>query len=80
MRPLPLYSSGLLVGIAIGAGCSYALSSDHCFNNDGDQTCGEGMFCNRCNPDGDGCVDTRPSDECYYPGPEEATTGSTSGA
>lgn len=80
MRPLPLYSSGLLVGIAMGAGCSYALSPDHCFNNDGDPACAEGMFCNRCNPDGDGCVVTRPSDECYYPGPEKVATGSTSGS
>lgn len=80
MRPL-LYPSGLLAGIAVGAGCFQYPIPDHCFNNDGDRTCGERgerRYCNKCLPEGDGCVATKPEDDCYFPGPA-IEGGSSSG-
>lgn len=79
MRPPQLYSSGLLLGVAVGAGCFYSLSSDHCYNNGGDQACDGGRFCSNCRPQGDGCVDVRPSPECHFEGGEPNEPSSTSG-
>lgn len=72
MRQL-LYPSGLVAGIVVGTGCFRHPIPDHCFNNEGDHTCrerGEERYCNKCLPEGDGCVATRPEDDCYFPGPE----------
>jgi hypothetical protein len=76
---LLLYPAGLLLGFAVGAGCSSFMPS-HCANLDGDKTCatrGGGSFCDMCRVDGDECVETRPSDDCYHPRPadESSTTG-----
>jgi hypothetical protein len=76
MRTLQLCASGVFVGIVMSTACKCPLSPGHCFNNDGDQTCGEGMYCDGCRPEGNGCVGVKPSDECHYPGPVES--GSTS--
>ena len=78
MRPLQRCASGLFIGILASTGCKCPLSPGHCFNNQGDQTCGEGKYCDSCNPEGNGCVDVRPPDDCHYSGPEEVETGSTS--
>lgn len=71
MRSVPtLYPLGLLVGLALGVGCSDLLTS-HCANMAGDQTCadrGMGSFCSTCTVEADGCTDMRPADDCYFAG------------
>lgn len=76
MKTLLLYSSVVVAGVVIGTGCRSPLPG-HCFNEEGDRTCGEGRFCNRCLPEGDGCVDAMPSEECHFPGPAEDGSSSS---
>lgn len=76
MKMLLFYSAVVVAGVAIGAGCRSPAPS-HCFNNEGDQSCGEGRFCNSCLAEGDGCVDAMPSDGCHFPGPAEEGSSSS---
>lgn len=65
-------SLGMLVGMMVGLGC-WARADHHCSNLDGDATCAErggGSFCDLCQPEGDGCTDERPSDDCHFVGVE----------
>jgi len=72
---------GLLAGTAISlvAGCVVP-QPNHCSAsaNEGDKTCldrGQGMFCDGCRAENDGCVDEMPSEDCHVPPPEsEGTT------
>lgn len=65
-------SQGMLVGMMVGLGC-WARADHHCSNLDGDATCAErggGSFCDRCEAQGDGCTDERPSGDCHFIGVE----------
>ncbi|MBL4683325.1 MAG: hypothetical protein JKY37_01955 [Nannocystaceae bacterium] len=66
----------ILGGVAgLFAGC-WQHDTNACANRDGDASCDEGMFCDRCEPSNNGCVGNRPteSDEhgpCYTPTVDE---------
>lgn len=55
---------GTLVGLAVGC---YRYAPDHCGNNQGDASCAEGLFCDGCSAESNGCVEQRPAEGCYLP-------------
>lgn len=61
------------------AGCLSVDLPDHCVNNLGDRSCGEGQFCSRCTEDNNGCVEEQPVSRCYVPGDEMGGGSSSSG-
>ena len=71
------------VGLAVGlvASC-WRADYEHCGSNEGDASCPQGMFCNACEPDNNGCVLEQPSTLCHVVGGFDAdteTSGSSSG-
>lgn len=53
---------GAVVGFA--AGC-WRYDPAHCGSNLGDASCGDGMFCDACEPENNGCVAEQPSPSCH---------------
>lgn len=78
---------GAAVGLTVGC---WRHDPDHCGSNLGDASCGEGMFCNACEAENNGCVSERPSLACHVvgegmddaesPGSSSGTTGTESGS
>jgi len=71
---------GLVVGLA--ASC-WRPDYNHCGSNEGDASCPEGMFCDACEPENNGCTVEQPSTLCHVVGEPEVddeSSGSTAGS
>ncbi len=53
---------GAMIGFA--AGC-WRHDPNHCGSKQGDASCPEGMFCDACEPENNGCVAEQPSPTCH---------------
>ncbi|MEM9463452.1 MAG: right-handed parallel beta-helix repeat-containing protein [Myxococcota bacterium] len=68
MKTTTWISLGLAIGGTIGA--CYRHDPTYCGNLNGHESCrylGLGQYCSLCDFEKDGCVDSRPSDECLAP-------------
>ena len=75
---MELKALGLCVALGFAVGC-WRYAPDHCVSQDGDASCGSGMFCSGCEAHNNGCVAERPVPACHIPAPDPGLTSSSTG-